>query len=329
MAAVGLGDAMALEGHRPQCSRAFQGSQFGLMLYDQCMQAGATLRQPWSLRLGRAVRAARVIHPFPVALNVVATVVLATIANDGAPSTPVLARLAAAMFCAQAAIGAANDYCDRDLDTQTKPYKPIVRGLIDPTSTIVLAAAFVIAAGALASTFGPLSVAAGAAGLAAGLAYDVRLKRSVLSPLPFMVALPALPIWVWVSLDHFTNELWWLLPFAPLAALAVHLSNTLPDLESDTRVGVRGLAHTMGLKANLTLAWGSFALALALAAALGLYLDYDWPFFLLGALPAAILLAAAMATYVVRPGPASLQIGFGLIGIATACLAAGWLAAVT
>ena len=299
------------------------------MLYDQRMQAGVTLRQPWSLRFGRALRAARVIHPFPVALNVAATVVLACIANDGAPSAPVLARLAAAMFCAQAAIGAANDVCDRDLDALTKPYKPIVRGLIEPATALVLAAAFALAAGAITATFGPLSFAAGAAGLAAGLAYDVRLKRSVLSPLPYMVALPALPIWVWLSLDRFTGELWWLLPFAPLAALAVHLSNTLPDLEADTRAGVRGLAHTIGLVPSLALAWGSFAAAIALAVALGAYLDYDWPRFLLGTGVAATLLAAAVGAYVVRPGPASLQLGFGLIGIATAALAAGWLAAIT
>ena len=293
------------------------------------MQAGATLRQPWPLRLGRAVRAARVIHPFPTALNVAATIVLAIIANDGPPPASALIRLAAAMFCAQAAIGAANDYCDRDLDALTKPYKPIIRGLIDPSAALVLAGILALAAGALAATFGPVSLAAGAAGLAAGLAYDVRLKRNVLSPLPFMVALPALPIWVWVSLDSFTGELWWLLPFAPLAALAVHLSNTLPDLESDARAGVRGLAHTIGLVPSLILAWGSFAVAIALAAALGAYLDYDWPVLLVGASSATLLLAATAGAYLRRPGPASLQLGFGLIGIATAALASGWLAAVT
>ncbi len=278
--------------------------------------------------LGRALRAARVIHPFPVALNVVATVALAGIASDGLPAGSSLTRLAGAMFCAQAAIGAANDYCDRELDARTKPFKPIARGLIEPRTALALAAGFSLAAGALAATFGPLSVAAGAIGLAAGLAYDVRLKRSIISPLPFMVALPALPVWVWVSLDRFTNDLWWLVPFAPLAGLAVHLSNTLPDLESDARAGVRGLAHTIGRGPSLALAWGSFGAALLLAFVLGLGLEYDWAPFLLGAGAAAGLFLAAVAAYLVRPGEAALQLGFGLIGIATAALAAGWLAAI-
>ncbi len=299
------------------------------MVYDRRMRADATLPRTRSIRIRRLLATARVIHPFPTMLNVVATAVLASIANGGVPSASVLVRLATAMFCAQAAIGAANDYCDRDLDALTKPNKPIVRGLIDPARALALAGMFAIAAGALAATFGPLSIAAGAAGLAAGLAYDVRLKRSVLSPLPFMVALPALPIWVWLSLHRFDAALWWLAAFAPLAALAVHLSNTLPDLESDARAGVRGLAHTIGLVPSLVVAWGSFAAAIALAFALGAYLDYDWPLFLLGAVPSTALLATAIGAYMQQPNASRLQIGFGLIGIATACLAAGWLAAVT
>jgi len=288
----------------------------------------ATLQSTPRSDLARLLGASRIIHPFPTSLNVLATIALAVIAVDGVPDAFTLGRLAIAMFFAQAAIGALNDYYDRDLDARTKPGKPIVRGLVAPGTALVLAGGCTLAACAITATFGPLSIAAGAAGLAAGFAYDARLKRSVASALPFMVALPALPVWIWVSLDRFQHELWWLLPFAPLAGLAVHLSNTLPDLESDARAGVRGCAHALGRGRSLTLAWGSFALALVLATALGVGLDYDWPRFLLGAVPAAFLLVLAVASYAFRPGRDALQLGFGLIGIATAALAAGWLAAV-
>ena len=293
------------------------------------MAAPAALRRPFPHEPLRTLLAARVIHPFPVALNVAATVALATIANDGLPALDVLVRLGAAMFFVQAAIGASNDYCDRDLDAVTKPYKPIVRGVIEPRTALALAALCAAAAGIAASTFGPASMAVGAVGLAAGLAYNARLKRSLASALPFMVALPALPVWVWVSLDAFTTELWWLVPFAPLAGLAVHLSNTLPDIESDRRAGVRGLAHTLGEERSLALAWGGFALALVLAGALGFVLEYEWRAFAYGAGVASLLFAAAVVAYRVRPGQAALQAGFGLISMATASLAAGWLSAVT
>ena len=214
------------------------------------------------------------------------------------------------------------------MDALTKPFKPIVRGLVTPRDALLLAAAFVLAAGALAATIGPLSFAVGAIGLGAGLAYNVRLKRSVLSAVPFMVALPALPFWVWVSLGQFTSDLWWLLPFAPLAGLAVHLTNTAPDLDADRRAGVRGLAHVIGIGPTLLLGWGSFAVAVGLAVALGLHLDYDWRAFLLGAIPASVLLLATVTAYLWSRSQPALQLGFGLIGIATASLAGGWLAAV-
>lgn len=280
-------------------------------------------------RLARVLLAARVIHPFPTALNVAATIVLAAIANDGLPASAVLARLAAAMFCVQAAIGATNDYCDRNLDALTKPSKPMVRGAIEPGAALALAAAFAVVAGLLSATFGLLSVAAGAVGLAAGLAYDLRLKRTVLSAVPFMVALAALPFWVWLSLDRFDTNLWWLLPFAPFAGLAVHLSNTLPDLDADVRAGVRGLAHTIGRRASIALAWGSLAAAIAFSLLLGVGVNYRWTPALLGASAATLLLASAIAMYARRPDNGALQVGFGLIGMATAALAAGWLAAIT
>ena len=276
----------------------------------------------------RYLRAARIIHPFPVALNVAATAALAGIAAGGVPPAFDLARLTVAMFCVQAAIGASNDYCDRDLDAQTKPFKPIVRGLVRPRTALLLAAVLALAAGAVTVTLGALSVAAGSAGLMAGLAYNVWLKRNILSPLPFMVALPALPFWIWVSLDRFTSDLWWLLPLAPFIGLAVHLSNTAPDLEADKAAGLRGLAHVLGLQRTLLLAWGSFAVAICLAVALGFRLEYDWPLFMLGAIPAAALLAIAAASYAWQRSQATLQLGFGLIGIATAALAGAWLAAI-
>lgn len=292
------------------------------------MRVQLALRNLSTFEPPRVLLAARIIHPFPTLLNVAATAGLAAIAAGGLPAASELARLMAAMFCVQAAIGASNDYCDRELDAQTKLYKPIVRGLVSPRTALLLAAVFILAAGALVATMGPWAVVVGALGLAAGLAYNVRLKRTVLSPLPFMIALPALPIWVWVSLDSFTNELWWLLPFAPLAALAVHLSNTAPDIEADSLAGIRGLPHILGVRRALFVAWGSFASALILAAALGFHLDYDWQTFLPGALTAAALLVVAAVAHVLWEAQWTLQLGFGLISIATAVLAGAWLAAI-
>ena len=73
----------------------------------------------------------------------------------------------------------------------------------------------------------------------------------------------------------------------------------------------------------------TFAAAIALAFALGTQLDYDWAVFLLGAIPATVLLVGAIAAYLRLRSEDALQLGFGMIGIATACLAGAWLAAVS
>ena len=77
-------------------------------------------------------------------------------------------------------------------------------------------------------------------GMACGLAYDVRLKRTVFSAVPFMIAIPTLPLWVWVTLGEWHAALWWLLPLGALIGLALHLANTLPDIDDDAAHGVRG-----------------------------------------------------------------------------------------
>ena len=94
-----------------------------------------------------------------MALHGAAPAALAGTADAGVPPAFDLARLTIAMFCVQAAIGASNDYCDRDLDALTKPFKPIVRGLVRPSTALWLAAALTLAAGMVTATRVAMSVA--------------------------------------------------------------------------------------------------------------------------------------------------------------------------
>src|SRR2546423_565566 len=107
----------------------------------------------------RLLRAARVIHPFPTLLNVAATGGLAFVAARGVPDGSLLARMLLLMFCAQSAIGIANDLCDRELDAATKPWKPIADGLISQRSAVATATALVAAVFGIAVTLGLASFA--------------------------------------------------------------------------------------------------------------------------------------------------------------------------
>ena len=277
--------------------------------------------------LPRPLHALRLIHPFPTALNALAVVLLALVAADGWPGGGLLLRLAVTMVAAQAAIGAVNDLIDRDLDAATKPWKPIPAGVVSPRTARVVGGGAIAVAFLVGATLGPLPWLLSTAGLAAGLAYDLRLKRTAWSWLTYAVALPLVPLWVWAAVGRFTPALLGVVPVGLLLGAALQLANTLPDLHGDTVYGVRGLAHRLGLRWARRLAWGSDAAAIALAGTLGLLFGGERRLLLVGCGGAALLLAWAIGAHRLRPDERSLQLGWGLLAGGAALLAVAWLAA--
>lgn len=293
--------------------------------HDRVEHGGA----PRPSRVPSLVRAARVVHPFPTLLNVAATAGLAFVAVRGAPDAATLARMLVVMLCAQCAIGVTNDYFDRDLDAATKPWKPVAAGLVSASAAAALALAFIAAAAALAVTLGAGGFTLAMAGMACGLAYDVRLKRTVFSAVPYMVAIPVLPLWVWLTLGSWQPVLWWLLPLGALIGLALHLVNTLPDLVGDATHGVTGLAHRLGARRSTLLAWAAFAAALALSGAPAAFVRYDLRCYLPALVAGCGALGANVALHAARRDDVALRSSFGALSLASAVLAVGWLAAVT
>jgi len=277
----------------------------------------------------RLLRAARIIHPFPTVLNVMATAALSFVAASGAPDATVLVRMLAVMFCAQAAIGVTNDLFDRHLDEAAKPWKPLPAGLMPVRIALLMAVGFALGAVVIAATLGPGSFGLAMLGMGCGLAYDARLKRTPLSFVPFVFAIPTLPSWVWVTFDAWTAVLWWIWPIGGLIGLSLHLANTLPDIDDDARHGVRGLAHALGAGRSRVLALSAFAAALALAAAAGLAHDGERWLLAVALLAGAVGLAATLAIHARRHGAVADQAGFALLGVGAAVAATAWLAAVT
>ena len=284
---------------------------------------------PASRRLRRWLRGARIIHPFPTMLNVAATFGLALVAAHGVPDTSLTVRMLIVMFLAQSAIGVTNDYFDEDLDRAAKPWKPVAAGIVPPSLAAALALALIGACAAVAATLDWAGFLLAMLGLACGLAYDARLKRSVLSAVPYMVAIPTLPLWVWATLGEWRPALWWLLPVGALIGIALHLQNTLADIESDRAHGVRGLAHVLGPQRSMVVAWGAFAIALGATAVLAPFVSYEWRWYVPAAASAAVMLGGSVALYALRRDELALQVGFGLLGVASTALAVGWLAAVS
>jgi 4-hydroxybenzoate polyprenyltransferase len=275
-----------------------------------------------------ALLALRIIHPFPTVLNVAATAALACVAIRGLPDRDRFAAMLLVMLLVQSAIGVTNDLFDQDLDARTKPWKPIVAGLVSPAAAAIVAGTLAVAALAIASTLAPASFGLALLGTASGLAYDVRLKRTMLSAVPYMIGIPVLPIWVWITVGKWDASLGWLLPLGALIGLALHLANTLPDLDADVAAGVGGLAHRLGARASIVVAWTSFGAALALSAAIAPWVGYDLRMYAAAVAFGVLCLVGSIAVYALRRDEFALRVGFGALGVGAAVLATGWLAAV-
>jgi 4-hydroxybenzoate polyprenyltransferase len=97
-----------------------------------------------------------------------------------------------------------------------------------------------------ALTFGFSSCGIATLGLVSGLGYDLRLKRTPLSPVPYMVSFLSLFTWIWVITGAFTWTVVTVYPPGACLLLAAHLSNALPDAETDATLGQRGLVVVLG-----------------------------------------------------------------------------------
>lgn len=268
----------------------------------------------------------RLLHPFPSILVTVSSGLFAELATGGHAPPGALLRLVLSVACSQCAIGAMNDVVDRALDAETKPWKPLARGAIRPLSAATFAWACSIVCLVLSATLSPATLAAACVGLGCGLAYDLRLKRTQWSWLPYALAIPTLPVWAWAAMGSLNARLAPVYPLGILLGLALHLANTLPDLEGDSGFGVRGLAHALGMRRALLLCWGALGLAQALTLGLAPVLGYRGPAYPIGLALSVTLLAGAMLGYRLRPTASTLQFNFGVVALASLALAVGWLA---
>jgi len=274
----------------------------------------------------RRVGAVAVLHPFPSLLNALVTASLTGLAGGGAASA---ITLAAAMAGFQVSIGALNDLVDFPGDAVTQPWKPIPSGLVTTRAAAVVVVAGGCAGALLSVTFGPAVLAVGIAGYGCGVGYDLVLKRLGLGWVAFSLALPLLLCYPWLAATGtLPPRSIPLLPIALVAGPALHLANSLVDLEKDQLTGVRSLAVVLGRRRAVTSLAGLLALVHGLA----------WISLLGGGGTSAVVIAASTA--------ASILGGIGLIdsasadvrrrawgwsaqAVSTAGLGIAWLAAAT
>jgi 4-hydroxybenzoate polyprenyltransferase len=170
--------------------------------------------------------------------------------------------VALAVLSGQLSVGWLNDYVDRDLDrTAARADKPLATGSVSDAQVrlafVVAAIVCVVASLALGLLPGLLHLVA----VGSAYAYDLWLKWTLLSWLPFAVSFCLLPAVVTTALPG--------RPFPQPAisiagaalGIAAHLANTVKDTEADARTGVRGFPQAIGPRRSLILAAAFIAVA--------------------------------------------------------------------
>ena len=192
-------------------------------------------------RIGALVRAC---HPEPTLAVTTLTAALAAAAGRGVAGT---AAVGAALLAGQLSVGWSNDYVDRERDLAVaRADKPLVRGDLPPRFLGAAALTALVLAVPLSLLSGVPSAAAHLTGVASAWAYNLRLKATVVSVLPYVVAFGLLPAVVTLGLPGRPWPPAWAMGAGALLGAGAHFANTLPDLEDDARTGVLGLPHRLG-----------------------------------------------------------------------------------
>jgi 4-hydroxybenzoate polyprenyltransferase len=263
----------------------------------------------------------RLVHPFPILLDGIATAAVALLAaGDGWTAI----RLGAAMVGLQASIGALNDIVDAPIDAGQKLGKPIPAGLVEPSRArrvVIGSAAFGLL---LAAPSGPGALVVAGLGLAIGYGYDLVAKGTAWSWLPFALGLPLLPVFGWYgAVGSLPTAFSIVVPAAIMAGAALAIANALADAHRDRAAAIGSVAIRLGSRR----AWAAGAVlqsAVALIALASLWVS--------GAAALAIATAVLSAGIVAcgvglgrASSPRTLELAWEVQAVGVALLAVCWL----
>ncbi len=198
-------------------------------------------------------------HPGP---TIVVTIVAGVLGFGLGYPLGRLILLMAAVLAGQLSIGWSNDWIDAGRDAAVhRRDKPAARGAIAVTA--VRTAAFT-AAGAtvvLSLLLGPLAAAVHILAVGMGWAYNLGLKNTAVSFLPYAVSFGLLPAVATLgqTVPRFAAP--WVLAVGALLGVAAHFTNVLPDLADDRDTGIRGLPHRLGSRPSGYIAFACVGIA--------------------------------------------------------------------
>lgn len=174
-------------------------------------------------------------------------------------------------------VGLVNDLRDFPYDLEVKPYKPLVAGSITSFEAKMLLVVFFIVLFVAFTAFNFAIDLIFLLGLGCGLSYDLLLKNTPFSFVPYAIAMPTLAIAARLVNGNFPVLLLWIYPLGALMSLALHLTNQMNKAEESNKSGEHNLLQIIGVKNGQLLCVLVTICSLVLFTFLSLHFDLNAP----------------------------------------------------
>lgn len=212
------------------------------MLSKPSNEVPARLRRSPAPNLALALLLAA--HPAPA--GAVTGLITALAAASGRDPRGCL-LVALSVLTGQLSVGWSNDRIDlrRDLAAERRD-KPLATGALPPAVVAVAAGCALLVCVPLSLANGILAGTAHLIGVAAAWAYNLGVKATPFSWLPYALAFGLLPAFVTLGLPGHPWPPGWLTAAGALLGVGAHFTNVLPDIDTDLAAGIRGLPQRLG-----------------------------------------------------------------------------------
>lgn len=271
-----------------------------------------------AVRMRTVVALARASHFAPTVAVTAFASALAVTAGLGWRA----AGITGAVLAGQLSVGWSNDWVDRHRDRAVgRADKPLVRGEVGDEVVRNGAIVAVLVCVVLSFAMGWRAGLAHLGAVALAWTYNLGLKSTVISVVPYMTAFGLLPAFVTLALQPPRWPPTWIIAGAALLGGGAHFANALPDLRTDAATGVHGLPHRLGASGSLVAATLLLALG-ALSVPLGVGVPNALA--LVALVATAIVVAAVPATWAAGRRDASFKLAIAAAGgVVVSLLASG------
>jgi 4-hydroxybenzoate polyprenyltransferase len=183
-------------------------------------------------------------HPGPsLAVTFIATAFALSAGLDEAR----VALVAAGVLAGQLSVGWSNDIIDASRDRVVgRRDKPLATGALSLRTARSACGIALVAVVLLSLLWGLAAGVVHLACVAVAWAYNLGIKATALSWLPFAVAFGGLPTAVMLAGPGASLPPVWIPVSGALLGVGAHFLNVLPDLRDDEHCGIRGLPHRLG-----------------------------------------------------------------------------------